>query len=69
MKDNLRLFALSWLERKHKTRHYQRENSCIVIYKMCNEKVIKRKIVNLQMKKKMSKAVEENILKIMITRF
>ena len=38
-------------------------------YKMCNEKVIKRKIVNLQMKKKMSKAVEENILKIMITRF
>ena len=51
IKCNLCLFALSWFEIKHKTRHYQGQNSFIFTYKMCNEKIIKRKIVNLQMRK------------------
>ena len=51
IKDNLCLFALSCLETKHKTKHYQGENSSILIHKMYKEKVIKRKILNLQMGK------------------
>ena len=43
------LFALSWLEVKHKTRHCQGENSSIIIHKMYKEKFIK--IVNLQIRK------------------
>ena len=36
---------------------------------MYKEKVIKRKIMNLQMRKKINKAVEENILEVNITKF
>ena len=61
---------------KHKTRHCQGENLSIFICKMYKEKVIKRKIGNLQMKSIIiiiitieNKAVEENIMKIMIMRF
>ena len=36
---------------------------------MYQEKVIKRKIMNLQMRKKINKAVEENILEVKITKF
>ena len=67
LKDNLCLLALSWLEIKHKTKLSKRKISSISIDKIYKEKVIKTKIVNLQTKK-MNKAVEENTLKIMITR-
>ena len=43
IKDNLCLFALSWREIRHKTRHYQGENSSIFINKMHKEYVIKKK--------------------------
>ena len=46
VKDNLCLFALSWLEIKHKTRHCHGESSCIFIHKVYKEKGIKRKIIN-----------------------
>ena len=36
---------------------------------MYKEKVIKRKIMNLQMRKKINKAVEENVLEVNITKF
>ena len=36
------LFALSWLEIKHKTRHCQGENSSILIHEIYKEKIIKR---------------------------
>ena len=49
IKDNLCLFAFSWREIRHKTRHYQGENSSIFINKMHKEYVIKKYIyiVNL----------------------
>ena len=63
LKDNLCLLALSWLEIKHKTKLSKRKISSISIDKIYKEKVIKTKIVN-----KNSEAVEENTLKVMITR-
>ena len=41
-----------WIEIKHKARHYQGENSSNFIHKMYQEKIIKKKIVNLQMREK-----------------
>ena len=41
----------------------------VYIHKMYKEKVIKRKTMNLQMRKKINKAVEENILEVKITKF
>ena len=76
-RNNSYLLALYWTEMKHKTRHCQGENLSIFICKMYKEKVIKRKIGNLQMKSIIiiiiitivNKGVEENIMKIMIMRF
>ena len=51
IEDNLCLFALSWIEIKHKNKHWEGENSSIFIHKMFKETFIKRDIVNLQMRK------------------
>ena len=51
MKYNLCLFALSWIEVKHKTKHCQGEHSSVFIHKMYMEEFIKRKIVNLRWEK------------------
>ena len=53
-KYHLCLFTISWFEIESKTRHYQGENSSIFIYKTYKENFIKRKIVNLQMRKNKS---------------
>ena len=50
IKYNLCLFAVSNLKIKLKTRHCQKENSAIFIHKMYKEKIVKKKIVNLQMR-------------------
>ena len=47
IEENLFLLTLSSIEIKHKATHCQGENSATFIHKMCKEKVIKRKIVNL----------------------
>ena len=47
-KYNLYLFALSWLEIKHKLKHCQGGNSSIFIHKIYKEKFIKA--VKLQMR-------------------
>ena len=47
----------------HKTRHCQGENVSIFIDIMYEKKVIKKEIVNLQNIKKISRKVEENMLK------
>ena len=50
---------------KHKTRHCQGENSSIFIHKICQEKFVKRKILNLHEKRsrrKYSKNFDKNIL-------
>ena len=51
IEDNKCLFTLSWIEIKYKTKHCQGEKTSILIHKMFKEEVIKRKIVNLQMRK------------------
>ena len=68
IEDNKCLFTLSSIEIKYKTKHCQGEKTSILIHKMFKEEVIKRKMVNLQMRK-ISKAVEEKKLSIMTTRF
>ena len=61
IKDNLCLFALSWLEIKLQIGHCQGGSSSLFIHKMYKKKDMERKIVNLEMKK-MNKAIEEEKL-------
>ena len=45
------MFVFTLSEIKHKTRYCQRENQSNFIHKMYKEIIVKRKIVNLKMRK------------------
>ena len=46
IEDSLCLFALSWTEIEHKTRHCQGEDSFVFIHEMYEEKLRTRETVN-----------------------
>ena len=62
------MLALLRIETKHKTRHCQGENSFIKIHEMYKEKLKKKNTARTGIWEKMSKAIEENNLPVMIKR-